>query len=186
MKTPNDSSTIGNISANPAAFTSKLSYYSTPLINGKAYANSQILMQNVIPVNPNNPYFYIFSNSGIALDFTNAALLTKAEFLNGGVPVSDMEFYWGDDEILDINLSAPVLSVQIGGAGGGWTLSHDPSSGSCGFTTPGTDNLGVLARWTSICDSIRLTTTWLYAGIFNGTETLDVSIFHGLLQQIWN
>jgi hypothetical protein len=177
------SSPLAGIKLSAGSATSRLTYNNFTLVENAEYTQNQLLLSSTYGVDPNCPYFYCFTNSGLVLDTTGAALLTTFTFTNGGSIQSVSYLYWGDDAALDRELSAPIVTLQVGGSGSLYILGHDPVSQACGYSIPGTDSTGLGIRWTSLADQVLVNTYWLFAGQYT---TESNSIIHGILQQPWS
>lgn len=174
---------IGGIKMSSGSATSRLFYDNVVVNFNQNYKSMQSLLQTKYPVDANCPFFYCFTNCAVDTDNKGMALLTKFTFQQGGTTRSVNSMYWGDDATLDTNLSSPIVSVQVAGSGTVYTLGHDPVSGLCGYSVPGSDNFGIATRWSSLADTVIVETFWLFKGQYTGQSQ---SIIHGILQQPWS
>lgn len=134
-----------------------------------------ILLQKTVNVDPNCPFFYLFSASPAGAN--GCAFLSKFEFSSGGSPLTSITVAWGDQGLLD---GGPDTFVMLATTpNDGYVYMNDPVSSQCAYVMPGDLSNGFVIRWSALCDEVRITTS-AYADVI-----YVAGLVSGIMQQPW-
>lgn len=152
------SSSLGVIRPAPGAFTANFKSNLNTLVINKTVKNAHPLGTIAYPVQPDNPYFFIYGgiwliDSGGNLVEPDIFVKMTATFLNGGSPVSSIDFtlYGGTTGSPAVNF--PFALLNYDGGAPAVTICTASNCVSIGASNPPT-TWAFGTRWTSVADKV--------------------------------